>query len=93
VLQEAIRNVHRQARATRVDVDLALEGEAVTLEVRDDGRGFRCPPELGGLVRQRHFGLAGAQERMALVGGRLELVSGKGQGTTLRAPALLPREA
>jgi signal transduction histidine kinase len=89
VLQEAIQNVHRHARANRVDVDLALDGDAVTLEVRDDGRGFRCPPELGGLVRQRHFGLAGAQERMALVGGRLELVSGVGRGTTLRATAPL----
>ncbi len=89
VLQEAIQNVHRHARATRVEVDLGLEGDAVTLEVRDDGRGFRCPPELGGLVRQRHFGLAGAQERMALVGGRLELVTGVGRGTTLRATAPL----
>jgi signal transduction histidine kinase len=89
VLQEAIHNVHRHARATRVDVDLALDRDAVSLEVRDDGRGFRCPPELGGLVRQRHFGLAGAQERMALVGGTLELVSEVGRGTTLRATAPL----
>jgi len=93
VLQEAIQNVHRHARASRVEVDLALEGDAVILEVRDDGRGFQCPAELGGLVRQRHFGLAGAQERMALVGGRLELVSGIGRGTTLRATAPLAREA
>jgi signal transduction histidine kinase len=93
VLQEAIQNVHRHARATRVDVDLALEGDAVTLEVRDDGRGFQCPPELGGLVRQRHFGLAGAQERMGLVGGTLELVTGVGRGTRLRARAPLAREA
>ena len=89
VLQEAVQNVHRHARATRVDVDLVLDGDAVSLEVRDDGRGFPCPEELGGLVRQRHFGLAGAQERMALVGGRLELVSGDGRGTTLRATAPL----
>ena len=93
VLQEAIQNVHHHARATRVDVDLALEGEALVLEVRDDGRGFQCPAELGGLVRQRHFGLAGAQERMALVGGRLEVVSCVGVGTTLRATAPLGREA
>jgi len=93
VLQEAIQNVHRHARASRVEVDLAADGEAVALEVRDDGRGFQCPPELGGFVRQRHFGLAGAQERMALVGGRLELASGPGRGTTLRATAPLGREA
>jgi signal transduction histidine kinase len=44
-------------------------------------------------VRERHFGLAGAQERMALAGGRLEVVSRVGVGTTLRATAPLAREA
>jgi two-component system NarL family sensor kinase len=89
VLQEAIHNVHRHARASHVEVDLAADGDAVTLEVRDDGRGFRCPAELGALIRRGHFGLAGAQERMGLVGGSLELTSAVGQGTRLRASAPL----
>jgi signal transduction histidine kinase len=61
--------------------------------VRDDGRGFPCPAELGGLVRGGHFGLAGAQERMGLVGGRLEVTSAVGRGTTLRASAPLEAPA
>ncbi len=85
VLQEAIHNVHRHARANRVDVSLVADDVAVTLEVHDDGQGFRCPTELGALIRRGHFGLAGAQERMSLVGGRLELTSAVGRGTTLRA--------
>jgi signal transduction histidine kinase len=89
VLQEAIQNVHRHARATHVEVDLAVEGDLAVLEVRDDGQGFRCPPELGPLIRRGHFGLAGAQERMGLVGGRIDLVSAVGRGTTLRASAPL----
>jgi len=89
VLQEAIHNVHRHARASHVEVDLVADGDAVTLEVRDDGRGFRCPAELGALIRRGHFGLAGAQERMGLVGGSLELTSALGQGTRLRASAPL----
>jgi signal transduction histidine kinase len=89
VLQEAINNVHRHARASRVEVDLAADGDAVTLEVRDDGRGFPCPAELGALIRRGHFGLAGAQERMGLVGGSLELTSDVGRGTRLRASAPL----
>jgi signal transduction histidine kinase len=89
VLQEAIHNVHRHAGASHVEVDLAADGDAVTLEVRDDGRGFPCPAELGALIRRGHFGLAGAQERMGLVGGSLELTSGVGRGTILRASAPL----
>jgi len=89
VLQEAVNNVHRHARASRVEVDLAADGDAVTLEVRDDGRGFRCPAELGALIRRGHFGLAGAQERMGLVGGSLKLTSAVGRGTRLRASAPL----
>jgi len=93
VLQEAIHNVHRHARASHVEVNLAADGDAVTLEVRDDGRGFPCPAELGALIRRGHFGLAGAQERMGLVGGNLELTSAVGHGTTLRATAPLAGRA
>ena len=92
VLQEAITNVHRHARASRVEVALAADGDALTLEVRDDGRGFRCPAELGALIPRGHLGLAGAQERMGLVGGSLELTSAVGRGTSLRASAPLGPE-
>lgn len=85
VLQEALHNVHRHAEAGRVDVELLAEGDVVTLEVRDDGRGFTCPANLGLWIRQGRFGLAGAQERMSLIGGRLQIESRPGHGTRLRA--------
>ena len=89
VLQEALTNVHRHAGASRVEVALTSGPRDVTLEVRDDGRGFECPAQLGALIRHGHFGLAGALERMSLIGGRLELVSNVGGGTRLRASAPL----
>jgi len=58
VLQEALANVHRHAGAGRVEVVLAVAADRVTLEVRDDGRGFTCPTDLGTLIRSGHFGLA-----------------------------------
>jgi signal transduction histidine kinase len=85
VLQEALTNVYRHAGASRVEVELLTRPGEVTLEVRDDGRGFACPEELGALIRSGHFGLAGAHERMALIGGTLELASERGAGTRLRA--------
>ncbi|RMF29611.1 MAG: sensor histidine kinase, partial [Chloroflexi bacterium] len=82
VLQEALANVQRHARASHVYVALAVEDGHVVLEVQDDGRGFRCPARLGALIHQGHFGLAGAQERVEMVGGTLEVASVLGLGTT-----------
>ena len=91
VLQEALTNVHRHAGASRVEVELAAAADRVTLEVRDDGRGFTCPADLGTLIRSGHFGLAGAHERMSLLGGSLDLESVPSGGTRLRAS--VPRVA
>jgi signal transduction histidine kinase len=68
-----------------VEVELAAAPHKVTLEVRDNGRGFACPADLGAFIRDGHFGLAGAQERMSLIGGSLELRSDPAGGTRLRA--------
>lgn len=85
VLQEALANVHRHAAARHVEVELFVAPDQVTLEVRDDGRGFPCPSDLGALIRSGHFGLAGAQERMSLIGGNLQLQSDPAGGTRVRA--------
>ena len=52
--------------------------------MEDDGRGFDPASENGGI------GLAGMRERLALIGGRLEVESGPGVGTTIVAEAPLP---
>lgn len=80
ITQEALRNVTRHARATRVDVSLRHEGEALYLTIADDGRGFdpeRVRPEPS-------LGLASMRERARLAGGNLDVLSGSGQGTTIR---------
>jgi PAS domain S-box-containing protein len=79
VLQEALTNIARHAKARRVTVTLRERAPHVTLEVKDDGRGF--DPE----APTRSFGLLGMRERTASVGGLLEIDSGQGKGTLVRA--------
>ncbi|HXF72758.1 MAG TPA: ATP-binding protein, partial [Actinomycetota bacterium] len=78
---EALRNVRAHARARSVTLRLRGERGGLSLEVRDDGRGFdpAAPAARG------HRGLASMRERAELVGGRLEVESAPGAGTTVRA--------
>ncbi|HET9544389.1 MAG TPA: GAF domain-containing sensor histidine kinase [Gaiellaceae bacterium] len=84
VVQEALTNVVKHAQAGHVSIVLARRGSAATAVVEDDGRGFDPASENGGI------GLAGMRERLALIGGRLEVESGPGVGTTIVAEAPLP---
>jgi signal transduction histidine kinase len=80
IAQEALANVARHARAQRVQLRLALTdvGNAVQLEVQDDGQGFDTEKTPGGM------GLGNIQERTARLGGKAEISSTPGQGTTVR---------
>ena len=85
ILQEALTNVVKHARATGVQVTLQNHSECVTLSVEDDGQGFdtRGPVIPGN--GSGGVGLLGMRERLELLGGRLEIVSGVGKGTRLIA--------
>ncbi len=82
VLQESLTNVHRHSGASAVRVCFERGPEAVTLEIRDFGRGI--PVEASGRLRQAGVGLSGMRERMHELAGKLEIESG-GQGTSVRA--------
>jgi signal transduction histidine kinase len=88
IYQEAVLNAIRHSEADQVTVRLEMGTETCTLSVRDNGRGFVRPARLDELVQQRHFGLAGMQERAEALGGRLEVKSTPGAGTeiTVRVP-------
>lgn len=85
VIQEALNNVERHSEAGQVDVTLVLEAEEIRLSVRDNGKGFPVPLQLGLLLEADHFGLVGLRERVELLHGTLEIDSAPGSGTTLRA--------
>jgi signal transduction histidine kinase len=89
VAQEALNNVAKHARATRVTVRLTIDAAAVELVIRDDGCGF--DPKLLPAER-RTLGLTSMRERASLLGGACTLESAAGQGTTMRLwlPAQMP---
>jgi signal transduction histidine kinase len=89
VLQESLSNVVRHARASRVSVSLARDGDRLTMRVQDDGIGIGQPAEPG------RFGLAGMRERATAGGGELVVTSAPGAGTIveLSLPALPLRAA
>ena len=80
VAQEAVANVVRHARATRLRVALEREREALALIVHDNGVGF----DPDSVDTTSHFGLKGMQERADAIGGRLVVDSGPGRGTSVR---------
>jgi signal transduction histidine kinase len=80
VIQEALSNVVKHSGATRVSILLQRKGDAVMAVVEDDGSGF--DPST---TRADALGISGMRERASLAGGRLQVESRPGSGTTLVA--------
>jgi PAS domain S-box-containing protein len=90
VVQEALTNVLRYAKARRVSLVLQrFSGQAV-LVVEDDGIGFDATLEQAPARKGGRLGLRGMRERVTLVGGTLTVESGAGAGTTVIARIPLP---
>jgi two-component system sensor histidine kinase UhpB len=81
ILQEALTNIAKHAGATEVDIQLFVDGDEVTLEIRDNGKGL---PEKQS-ARPDAFGLRGMTERARVHGGWVEFSSQPGKGTTVMA--------
>jgi signal transduction histidine kinase len=83
ILQEALKNVEKHARARHVAVSLVQRDGFVQLAVNDDGIGFSPDPRPAGRKEMGGLGLLGMQERVKYVGGALSLKSAPGKGTTI----------
>ena len=79
IIQEALTNVTRHAKATRVDVSVRRAGKSIILGVADNGVGF-VPHSLSGL---RSLGLVGMRERAHACGGMLMVQGKPGEGTSI----------
>ena len=84
MLQEALNNVAKHARASRVGVTLQMEPEWLSLDVEDDGRGITEEELRGG----HSLGLLGMRERAIALGGTVTIGPGAQSGTfvTLHLP-------
>jgi two-component system nitrate/nitrite sensor histidine kinase NarX len=79
IVQEALNNVRKHARASHIDVNVRPGLGGVEVTVADDGAGFEMNQSLEG-----HFGLEIMRERAESVGGKLDVSSSPGSGTRVR---------
>jgi signal transduction histidine kinase len=84
VAQEALNNVARHARATRVKFTIVKIPGAIRLEIGDNGKSFPVREILHAKTNKR-LGLVGMKERVEMIGGSLTIESTPGKGTTVRA--------
>ena len=78
ITQEAFHNIVKHARAKTVVIQLVQQKHEITLEVRDDGKGFDLAGAFPG-----HFGLRSMEERAAQMHGNFTINSGPGEGTCI----------
>jgi len=76
IFQEALTNILRHANATRVDITMTQEAGEFVLAISDNGRGIAGGEKSG-------LGILGMQERVRLVGGKIEILGLEGAGTTI----------
>jgi two-component system sensor histidine kinase DegS len=94
IVQEALSNVEKHAKAKHVTVDLSIGKQSMMAMIVDDGIGFDVETVYENPDKWDHFGLRGIVERSRLVGGDARIESKKGQGTRIRIEVpLLTKEA
>lgn len=90
LVQECLNNAGRHSSATRLNLLLRSDDNWLSLRVDDDGAGFQVPKAL---AQTKGFGLAGMQERVALLGGRIQIRSRPGQGVRIAIELPIPEAA
>jgi two-component system NarL family sensor kinase len=78
VIQESLTNIGRHAEASRVEIRIGFTDNEIRLVIEDDGIGFDLEK-----LTEGHYGVIGMNERVKLLGGKLDLTSCPGFGTTV----------
>lgn len=87
IVQEACENALRHAQARNIKIFGKLDTQEINLQLQDDGAGFYLGGnslDLDTLMAQKHFGLAGMQERAAIIGAELKINSSPNAGTHIQ---------
>ena len=83
ITQEALINAAKHARVTSMQAKITYLKNRVEVNVIDSGEGFDLPEKISSLPRDGKLGLAGIAERVQLLGGKVEIDTGKGRGTSV----------
>jgi signal transduction histidine kinase len=80
-IQEALNNVRHHAQAKNVSIKLVSSYPKIILRLEDDGKGFDVIEQQSGAFLEKHMGLLNMQERVALLGGNMQIESQPEKGT------------
>jgi PAS domain S-box-containing protein len=83
LIQEALSNVRKHADASHVSIRLVASFPNIILRIEDDGRGFDVAARLAAASYEKRMGLVGMKERVALLGGTMEIQSRPAEGTKI----------
>src|SRR3982075_1311861 len=91
IIQEALTNVHKPARAKMAEVTMNLQPNRVTVTIKDDGQGFDVARTEANLHKNKNLGLLSMRERAELEKGTLEIRSQPGRGTEVKVEVPLAK--
>jgi len=83
IAQETLRNIGKHSKATKAWVTLDFGSDGTILTLKDNGQGFVPPERISDLAAVGKLGLAGMEERVQLIGGKLGITSQLGKGTAV----------
>ena len=83
VVQEAISNIRKHAKATRVNLRLQFQEDKLLVDISDNGQGFNLSQTLDSAISVGHLGLLGMKQRAEMLGGDIQIKTGEGDGTTI----------
>lgn len=88
VVQEALNNIKRHSNAKKAVVNLEFDTNSLKMMIKDDGNGFRPPRKFDRLAAKGKLGLIGMRQRIDLLGGKFQIRSRVGGGTSLLIEAM-----
>jgi len=92
IIQEALNNIAKHAAADHIEILLERRNSVMRASVTDNGKGFDLGKVLHPESPERGFGIVGMQERVSLLGGRIDIQSTPGSGTRISVEVPFQKE-
>lgn len=83
IAQEAFTNIHKYAKAEKVELEASYDGQSMQLKIADDGVGFDVDAKLNFAIKSQSLGLVSIRERAFLINGELTIESSPESGTQI----------
>jgi PAS domain S-box-containing protein len=83
LIQEGFNNIRKHARADKVIIRLVASSPNIILRIEDDGQGFDVTNRLSTALKEKRMGLSSMEERVSLLGGKMDIKSRIGRGTRI----------